>query len=70
MGTPTIRNDQNKMLSYVSIYWPCLVNVCANGTISAAHSDIAEQLTKTKWCVSVQHRVNREAADLLITSAL
>lgn len=70
MGTPTIRNDQNEILSFASIYWPHLVYVCANGTISAARSDITEQLTETECCVNVQHLVNREATDPLITSAL
>jgi hypothetical protein len=55
----------------VAIDWPCLVNVCANGTISVAWSDIAEQLAKSKQYVNTPHPVNQPAgADLLKRLAL
>jgi hypothetical protein len=55
----------------VAIYWPCLVNVCANGAIPAAWSDIAEQLAKSKQYVNAPHAANQPAgADLLTRPAL
>ena len=32
----------------MAIYWPYLMNVCANGAISVARSDIADQRAKSR----------------------
>ena len=55
----------------VAIYEPCLMNVGANGTISVAWSNIAEQLAKSKQYVNTTHVANQPGgADLLTRSAL